>query len=89
MPADKVERVKNVAMGGQELATVVGDLVVDVANAIRTAEKQSLLEAAQGAMLPHALRLKQMTGKIGADAVQWIKQGGLWRGILFTAVSFL
>ncbi|KAG0595050.1 hypothetical protein M758_UG134700 [Ceratodon purpureus] len=72
---------------GREVATVVGDLVGDVVQAIRTAEKQSFMEAAQGAVEPHVVRLQQVTGKVGADVVQWMQEGGLWRSLLVASVG--
>jgi hypothetical protein len=88
-PGDGVEMMKKTGRSVQELATVVGDLMVDMASAIRSGGRQSFLEQTQGAMQVHAQRLKQVTRRIGADAVQWMHQGGLWRSVLVMSVSIL
>lgn len=88
-PGDGVEIMKQTGRSVQELATVVGDLVVDLASAIRSGGRQSFLERTQGAMQLHAPRLKQATHRIGADAVQWMHQGGLWRSALVMAVGLI
>lgn len=88
-PGDGVDMMKRTAKSTQELATVVGDLVVDVSNAIRSGGRESFLERTQEAMQAHVPRLKQVTRRIGADAVQWMHQGGLWRSLLVMSVNVL
>ena len=84
-----VEMVKQAAQSTQELASAVGDLVVDVANAVRGGGDQPVLERTQEALQVHAPRLKRVTHRIGADAVQWMHQGGFWRSVLVMSVSVL
>jgi hypothetical protein len=71
----------------QELAGAVGDMVADVATAVRSGGRVD--KRTQEAMQVHAPRLKQAAQRVGADAVQWMHQGGLWRSALVMAVGLI
>lgn len=80
--------MKQTGRSVEELLVAVKDTVVDVADAFRSGGKQSLAQRTQDVIHAQTPRLRNALRHVVADVLLWMHQGGLWRTLLVSAVSF-
>ena len=80
--------MKQTGRSVEELLVAVKETVVDVADAFRSGGKQSLAQRTQDVIHAQTPRLRNALRHVVADVLLWMQQGGLWRTLLVSAVSF-
>lgn len=80
--------MKQTGRSVEELLVAVKDTVVDVADAFRSGGKQSVAQRTQEVIHAQTPRLRNALRHVVADVLLWMHQGGLWRTLLVSAVSF-
>lgn len=83
-----LSHMKQTGRSVEELLVAVKDTVVDVADAFRSGGKQSLAQRTQDVIHAQTPRLRNALRHVVADVLLWMHQGGLWRTLLVSAVSF-
>jgi hypothetical protein len=74
--------------GGESVVAVVKELACEIGDSLRNGGKQSWVERTQDVVRAKGPRLNKAIGHASGNVMIWMNQGGFWRKLLVSSVSF-